>query len=212
MRPYVGIPGDSGGRCTTSTRSGDSATIQVLSTCSCMAAREPVGVLAFGPKCVWSWGTRLHTLEHTWEWNLLKKGNKYTGKEEVEEQSLESADWNYVFSQAGKRKSIIGVLILAKRKCFSRLEITALLSEGRLKTNMCWCCSWWTVPPAGLLEERQLAYLGENTIMCISTRHLSPQKLFTVSLWSCKPFAKYTGAVPVSSCKKGLIHRGAMQH
>lgn len=42
--------------------------------------------------------------------------------EEVEEQSLESADSNYVFSQAAKEKSVIGVLILGKRERFSRLE------------------------------------------------------------------------------------------
>lgn len=39
-------------------------------------------------------------------------------KEEVEEQSLESADWNYAFSQAAKEKSVIGVFNSGKEGAF----------------------------------------------------------------------------------------------
>lgn len=89
----------------------------------------------------------------------------------MEEQSLGPAEWNSVFCQASKEKSIIGGLILAKRECFSRLEITALLSERKEQHAL---LHWWTVPPAGLREECQFTWQG-NKGMYIHWPPFTPQ-------------------------------------
>lgn len=119
-------------------------------------------------------------------------------KEEVEEQSLESADWNYVFSQAAKEKSVIGVLILGKRERFSRLEkhceLLQLINSA-------------TSRHAGRGPVWETA---ENKVHPLTTPHPSKTSQSDSDPKDALPNAEE--AVPGNSCMKGLTHRGAVQH